>query len=115
MLSKQVPPIVNMLSTGQDGNYTLTGSGILFIELLAAKLNFTYIFKFCCDFQIFIWIIRCILHNRLTYYYIPNNMTKVKYGNMSDFAILINLLVNKVIIAKNNFFIRLEISAHLCS
>ena len=42
-------------------------------------------------------------------------MTKVKYGNMSDFAILINLLVNKVIIAKNNFFIRLETSAHLCS
>nr|CAH0112523.1 unnamed protein product [Daphnia galeata] len=67
-----VPPIVNMLSTGQDGNYTLTGSSILFIEFLAAKLNFT-----------------------LTYYYVPNNMTKVKYGNMSDFAILINLLVNK--------------------
>ena len=45
-------------------------------------------------------MIRCILHNRLTYYYVPNNMTKIKYGNMSDFAILINLLVNKVIIAK---------------
>ena len=45
-------------------------------------------------------MIRCTLHNRLTYYYVPNNMTKVKYGNMSDFAILINLLVNKVIIAK---------------
>jgi hypothetical protein len=40
----QVPPIVNMLSPGQDGNYTLTGSSILFIEFLAAKLNFTYIF-----------------------------------------------------------------------
>nr|CAH0099265.1 unnamed protein product [Daphnia galeata] len=61
-----------MSSTGQDGNYTLTGSNILFIELLAAKLNFTF-----------------------TYYYVPNNMTKVKYGNLSDFAILINLLAHK--------------------
>jgi hypothetical protein len=39
---------------------------------------------------------RCILHNRFTYYYVPNNMTKVKYGNMSDFAILISLLAHKV-------------------
>ena len=54
MLSKQVPPIVNMLSTGQDGNYTLTGSGILFIELLAAKLNFTYILNFVVIFKFYL-------------------------------------------------------------
>jgi hypothetical protein len=38
---------------------------------------------------------RCYVY-RFTYHYVPNNMTTVKYGNMSDFAILMNLIAHKV-------------------
>ncbi|XP_046452808.1 glutamate receptor ionotropic, delta-2-like [Daphnia pulex] len=60
------------MTKGPDGNYTHTGSSTLLIDWLSKKLNFTY-----------------------TYFSIPNNITKAKYGNMSDFGVIYNLLVNK--------------------
>ncbi|XP_046446908.1 uncharacterized protein LOC124196138 [Daphnia pulex] len=67
----QVPPFV-VMSSGPDGNYTVTGSNSKIIDWLAQKLNFT-----------------------VSYVLIPNEMTKSKYGNKSDIAVTLNLIAER--------------------
>nr|CAH0098391.1 unnamed protein product [Daphnia galeata] len=68
-----MPPF-DVLTLRPDGNYTHTGSGIVVYSWLAAKLNFTF-----------------------SYYFVPNAMTKAKYGNISEISTILNLMDDKVI------------------
>jgi hypothetical protein len=34
--------------------------------------------------------------SRFSYYFVPNKLTKARYGNISDIATIINLIIDKV-------------------
>jgi uncharacterized membrane protein len=58
------------------------------ISLMIFRLtDFYYSFFFCFSHKFM---------SRFSYYFVPNKLTKARYGNISDIATIINLIIDKV-------------------
>ncbi|XP_046447217.1 glutamate receptor ionotropic, kainate 2-like [Daphnia pulex] len=68
-----LPPF-DILTLKPDGNYTNSGISPILFNWLTEKLNFT-----------------------ISFYYIPDEMTKAKYGTKSDLAIVLDLFTDHVV------------------
>jgi len=94
-----------------DGNYTDIGSTPFYFAWLTEKLNFTYVELkilsfFFCFLNIGIprrFFLNYVENGRISYDYLPNQITKSQYGNLGDIALVLKVVEDKV---KHNYLLK---------